>query len=73
MKKKSPTFVTSEDKTFALNRAAKRRARRYGIPCVSVPMPCLRGPSILLPKGQYVLCTAEGAQIPYTPYYEAKS
>lgn len=65
MKKKSPTFVQTEDKLYAVNRKARRQALAQRIPAVHVPMPCIIGNK----QEGYFLQTAEGALQPFTPPY----
>lgn len=71
-KKKHPNFVTEEETTFALNRPARRLARRKGWSCVSVPMPTL----LVSETGskrerKYFLQHITGELVDYTPYYDA--
>jgi hypothetical protein len=68
-KKKSPTFVQTEDNLYALNRAAKRLARRKGIACQYVGLQPL---SVNYLKGrdkpEYVR-SQDGQVVSVLPYY----
>jgi hypothetical protein len=69
-KRKSPTFVSEPPNLFALNRAARRKARRLGLDAIYVPMPQLRADR--LPpdfyEREYFLVHVTGERQPYTPY-----
>lgn len=68
-KKHSPTFVTGTETTYAVNRAAKRLARRKKLPVGPVPlMPITVDPY----DGSYVR-EIDGILHQYTAYYEVKS